>query len=77
MGRDQFRGRPGAGQHRRGHRRRLRSPRCLARHPPPPDVYPRLVEAAGPMTACDDPEFHTRFGVDLFIAGVQAMAPRR
>lgn len=43
----------------------------------PPDVYPRLVEAAGPMTACDDPEFHTRFGVDLFIAGVEAMAPRR
>jgi len=29
------------------------------------------------VTACDDPEFHTRFGVDLFIAGVQAMAPRR
>src|SRR5262249_8046723 len=22
----------------------------------PPDRYPRLVEAAGPMTACDDPE---------------------
>ena len=40
----------------------------------PPDRYPRLVEAAGPMTACDDPEFHYRFGVDLFIAGVEAMA---
>src|SRR5262249_3140269 len=23
----------------------------------PPDRYPRLVEAASPMTACDDPEF--------------------
>jgi TetR/AcrR family transcriptional regulator, tetracycline repressor protein len=38
--------------------------------------YPRLVECAVPMTACDDPEFHYRFGIDLFIAGVQAMAAR-
>jgi TetR/AcrR family tetracycline transcriptional repressor len=42
----------------------------------PPEVYPRLVEAAGPMTACDDPEFHYRFGVDLFVAGVRAVAAR-
>jgi TetR/AcrR family transcriptional regulator, tetracycline repressor protein len=43
----------------------------------PPLRYPRLVEAALPMTACapEDAEFHTRFGIDLFIAGVQAMAP--
>ncbi len=34
----------------------------------PPDRYPRLVEAAGPMTACDDPDRHYRFGIDLFIA---------
>jgi AcrR family transcriptional regulator len=40
----------------------------------PPDRYPRLVEAAVPMTACDDPDQHYRFGVDLFIAGVQAIA---
>jgi TetR/AcrR family transcriptional regulator, tetracycline repressor protein len=39
----------------------------------PPDRYPCLVEAAGPMTDCD-PDFHYRFGVDLFIRGVQAMA---
>jgi AcrR family transcriptional regulator len=38
--------------------------------------YPRLVECAVPMTACDDPEFHYRFGIDLFIEGVQAMAGR-
>jgi TetR/AcrR family tetracycline transcriptional repressor len=45
----------------------------------PPDRYPRLVEAAVPMTACaqEDQEFHYRFGIDLFIAGVQAMAPRQ
>lgn len=37
--------------------------------------YPRLVECAAPMTACDDPEFHYRFGIDLFVAGVRAMTP--
>ena len=42
----------------------------------PPDRYPRLVEAAEPMTACDDPDFHYQFGIDLFIRGVQAMAER-
>ncbi len=42
----------------------------------PPDRYPRLVAAAVPMTSCDDnAEFHYRFGVDLFIAGVRALAP--
>ena len=42
----------------------------------PPGSYPRLVEAAEPMTACtpEYEEFHYRFGIDLFIAGVQAMA---
>ena len=41
----------------------------------PRDRFPRLVEAAIPMTSCDDPGFHYRFGIDLFIAGVQALAP--
>ena len=41
------------------------------------DHYPRLVEAAVPMTSCDNAEFHYRFGVDLFIAGVRALAPSR
>jgi AcrR family transcriptional regulator len=40
----------------------------------PPGRYPRVVEAAVPMTACDDPDQHYQFGVDLFIAGVQAVA---
>jgi TetR/AcrR family tetracycline transcriptional repressor len=43
----------------------------------PPDRFPRLSAAAGPMTACDDPEFHYRLGVDMFIAGVVAVAPGR
>jgi TetR/AcrR family transcriptional regulator, tetracycline repressor protein len=38
--------------------------------------YPRLVECAAPMTACDDPDFHYELGVSVFIAGVQAMAAR-
>ena len=42
----------------------------------PPDRFPRLVEAAGPMTG-GDPELHYPFGIDLFIAGVQALAPGR
>jgi AcrR family transcriptional regulator len=42
----------------------------------PPDKYPRLVEAAVPLTTCSsDRVYHYQFGVDLFIAGVQAMAP--
>jgi TetR/AcrR family transcriptional regulator, tetracycline repressor protein len=41
-----------------------------------PAKYPRLVECAGPMTACDDPEEHFRFGVDMFMAGVEGMAAR-
>lgn len=41
----------------------------------PPDRFPNLVEAAGPMSS-GEPEFHYRFGVDLFIAGVRAMAPQ-
>jgi AcrR family transcriptional regulator len=43
----------------------------------PPDRYPCLVEAAEPMTACDDPDFHYRLGIDLFIRGVQATADER
>jgi AcrR family transcriptional regulator len=40
----------------------------------PPDRYPRVIEAAAPLTACDDPDLHYQFGVDLFIAGVEAIA---
>ena len=40
-----------------------------------PSRFPCLVAAAGPMTACD-PEFHYRFGMDLFIAGVVAAAAK-
>jgi TetR/AcrR family transcriptional regulator, tetracycline repressor protein len=39
--------------------------------------YPRLVECAIPMTSCDDPEEHYRFGVDLFVGGLAAIAADR
>jgi hypothetical protein len=37
--------------------------------------YPRLVQCATQMADCD-PEFHYRLGVEMFIAGVRAMAER-
>jgi AcrR family transcriptional regulator len=40
----------------------------------PAAKYPHLVECAAPMTACDNPELHYRFGIDLFMAGVRAMS---
>jgi TetR/AcrR family transcriptional regulator, tetracycline repressor protein len=39
----------------------------------PPDRFPLVVAAAGPMTACD-PDFHYQLGIDMFIAGVQALS---
>src|SRR4029077_3993042 len=42
----------------------------------PPGRSPRLVQCAAPMANCD-PEFHYRLGVELFIAGVRAMAEQR
>jgi TetR/AcrR family transcriptional regulator, tetracycline repressor protein len=41
----------------------------------PAAQYPRLVECAAPMAGCE-PEFHYRLGVELFIAGVRAVADR-
>ena len=38
--------------------------------------YPHVVEAAGPLTDIADPMMSFGFGIDLFIAGVEALAPR-
>src|SRR6516225_5792829 len=38
--------------------------------------YPHLVECAAPMANCD-PDFHYRLGVEMFIAGVRAMAEQQ
>jgi AcrR family transcriptional regulator len=42
-----------------------------------PVKFPRLIECAVPMTACDNPEDHYRFGVDLFVGGLAAIAATR
>jgi TetR/AcrR family transcriptional regulator, tetracycline repressor protein len=39
----------------------------------PADRYPRVAECAAELTSCDA-DFHYRFGIDLFIAGVEAVA---
>jgi uncharacterized membrane protein len=36
--------------------------------------YPHVVEAAARSRCATTPDLHYRFGVDLFIAGVQAVA---
>ena len=39
--------------------------------------YPRLVECALPLTACNDPDEHYAFGTEMFMAGVAAIAATR
>lgn len=43
----------------------------------PPERYPRLVEAAAPLSECDDPDAYFTFGLDLLLAGIEAMAARK
>lgn len=42
----------------------------------PPERYPRLIEAAEPLSEGIDPDAYVAFGVDLLLAGIEAMAPR-
>jgi hypothetical protein len=41
-----------------------------------PEDYPRLVEAAAPLSEPDDPDAHYALGLDLLLAGIEAMAER-
>jgi TetR/AcrR family transcriptional regulator, tetracycline repressor protein len=41
----------------------------------PTDRYPHLVAAAADLTRCADTEYFFGFGIDLFIAGVEGLAP--
>lgn len=43
----------------------------------PPDRYPHLVAAADDMAHCADPERFYALGVDLLVAGVVGLAPKR
>ena len=43
----------------------------------PPERYPRLVEAAVPLSEGVDPDAYFVFGLDLLLAGIEAMAVRK
>jgi AcrR family transcriptional regulator len=43
----------------------------------PPDRYPRLVEAAAPLSEGVNPDTYFAFGLDLLLAGIEAMAARK
>jgi TetR/AcrR family tetracycline transcriptional repressor len=43
----------------------------------PPERYPRLVEAARPLSEGVDPDAYFAFGLDLLLAGIEAMAVRK
>jgi TetR/AcrR family transcriptional regulator, tetracycline repressor protein len=42
----------------------------------PPERYPRLVEAARPLSEGVEPDAYFAFGLDLLLAGIEAMAAR-
>ena len=43
----------------------------------PPERYPRLVEAATPLSEGVDPDTYFAFGLDLLLAGIEAIAARK
>ena len=43
----------------------------------PAERYPRLVEAAAPLSEGVDPDAYFTFGFDLLLAGIEAMAARK
>ena len=43
----------------------------------PPERYPRLVEAAIPLSEGVNPDAYFAFGLDLLLAGIEAMAARK
>jgi AcrR family transcriptional regulator len=43
----------------------------------PRNRYPCVVQAAGPLTEIEDPDAFFAFGIELFVAGVEALAARK
>ena len=43
----------------------------------PTERYPRLVEAAGPLSEGVDPDAYFAFGLELLLAGIEAVAARK
>lgn len=42
----------------------------------PPGRFPNIIEAAEPLSSAADPDAYYAFGVDLLMAGIEAMARR-
>jgi TetR/AcrR family transcriptional regulator, tetracycline repressor protein len=40
----------------------------------PAELYPRLMESADDLLACNDQDGYDEFGIDLFVAGVRGLA---
>ncbi|MDA2815297.1 TetR/AcrR family transcriptional regulator C-terminal domain-containing protein [Nocardiopsis sp. RSe5-2] len=43
----------------------------------PPERYPHTIEAAGPISACADPDTYYAYGIALLLAGIDALAAER
>ena len=43
----------------------------------PPERYPRLVEASTPLSEGVNPDVYFAFGLDLLLAGIEAMSARK
>jgi AcrR family transcriptional regulator len=43
----------------------------------PPERFPRVIEAAGPLSACEDPESFYELVIELILAGIETAAARR
>jgi hypothetical protein len=40
----------------------------------PSEDFPNVIDAAHWLTACDEPETYYRFGLNILLAGIEAMA---
>ncbi len=57
-------------------RQQMREAKQAALAALPRDRFPHLVDCAGALTHCEDPEAYYANGIDLYLAGVQALAAR-
>ena len=64
---------PGLSEQEAAERRRLKRVRLQSM---PPDVYPHIVEMAVPLSEDSAPALYDTFGVDLLIAGIEALSAR-
>lgn len=44
---------------------------------PRAERFPRVIAAAEPLSACDDPDAYYGLGLELILAGIEAAAAQR